>query len=79
MAERRDIPKLSVAELIERFSLGGEWPVSQVANMCDCSIDTIYRYINEGKYGDGAVTRRTLRDTRIKGEAIAEFLKRLNP
>ncbi|HNT18713.1 MAG TPA: helix-turn-helix domain-containing protein [Acidobacteriota bacterium] len=70
--------ELTVEQLIERFKLGGEWRVSQVASMCGCSIDTIYRYINEGKYGEGAVCRRGLRNTRIKGEAIAQFLERLN-
>lgn len=70
--------EMTIQELVARFSLGGEWRVSQVAKMCGWSIWTVYRYISEGKFGEDAVVIRGERQVRVKGEAIAAYLRSLN-
>lgn len=69
--------ELTVEELIERFKHGGEWRVKQVAKMCGWSVWSVYRYINEGKFAEGSIVRRSERDIRIRGEALAQYLMEL--
>lgn len=70
--------ELTVEQLIERFELGGEWKITQVAKMTGWKRATIYYKIDHGCFGCEGVVRRSERDIRIKGEALAEYLKRLN-
>lgn len=68
---------MSVDECIALFERGGEWRCRQVIKITGWTKSMLYRYINEGKIPAEAVVRRSIRGTRIKGEAIAALLRAL--
>jgi hypothetical protein len=68
---------LTMAQLMVRFDLGGEWRPEQVASMCGWSRSSVYRFIDEGKFGTEGVVYYGVRKIRIKGAAIAQFLRKL--
>lgn len=70
--------ELSLEECIERFSAGGEWRPRQIVTMLGWTKSMLYRYISEGKIPKDAVIKRSIRGIRIRGEALAEFLRQLN-
>jgi hypothetical protein len=69
--------ELTIEQLIERFELGGEWKIMQVAKMTGWKRVTIYYKIDHGCFGPDGTVRRSERDIRIKGEALAKYLKKL--